>query len=272
MTTITINNIPQGDAEITGIASISFNYMGKKVYSANQADMIYGVFLSQIVVAPTNFIRWNSFTIDSPSLDNVWVYARNADSNIESAVWQGPYKNITNEIASLDKAMFQFMIVMRDNGSLSTQINSIELDFISAENAKVFFSKTFSIGFRAEHVLLTYNADASSDAVLKFAISGEETADISKYQYIEPNKVQELYEMPLYSDKIKLMTEITGDSGVPIKIHEIAFMFSGNKYERVNISTVISSSSSSSDSSSSSSVDSSSSETSQSTSSSSSSV
>ncbi len=138
-----------------------------------------------------------------------------------------------------------------------TQINSIELNFISSENSKLFFSKTFNIGFRAEHIILTYNADKSDDAVSRFAVAGEETTDISKYQYINPNMMQELYSIPLYSDKIKLMMELAGDSGIPIKVHEISFMFSGEKYDRINIETVLSTSSTSSFSSSSSSLDSS---------------
>lgn len=270
MTQLHINGFDQDDIEINGLKSVSFNYIGEKVYSAIKADVLYGVFLSQILVSPSNFIRWDSFTIDTSSMKNVWVYIRNADSNIETSPWIGPYKNFTNELDEANKLLFQFMIIMKDDGSLNTQINSIVLNYISSEDSKLFFSKAFNIGFRAEHVLLTYNADKSDDAVLKFAITGEETIDTSKYQYIEPNKIQELYSIPLYSDKIKLMMELAGDSGVPIEVHEISLMFSGNKYEKVNFTTVISSSSTSSFSSSSSSLDSSSSESTMSTSSSSS--
>lgn len=270
MTKIYINSYEQNDANIHGIKTLSFDHMGVKVLSANRTDKIYGIFISQVMVAPSNFIRWDSFSIDTAATDNIWIYVRNADSNINSTHWTGPFKNMEESLDSMDKQLFQFMIVMSDNGLQSTQINSIELNFISSENSKLFFSKTFNIGFRAEHIILTYNADKSDDAILRFAVAGEETTDTSKYQYIEPNRIQELYSMPLYSDKIKLMMELAGDSGIPIKVHEISFMFSGEKYDRVNIETIISSSSSSSMSSSSSSFDSSSSESTMSTSSSSS--
>lgn len=201
--------------------------MGNKVFSANQADKIYGVFVSQAIVAPSNFLRWDSFNIDCLSTENIWVYVKNADSNIGASPWVGPYKNFSNNINEMKKSLLQFMVVIKDDGLLDTKIDEIEITYVSSENAKTFFSKTFNIGFRAEHILLTYNADESDDSVLRFAVAGENTIDSSKYQYIEPNKIQELYGIPLFSEKIKLMMEIAGDSGVPLKVHEISFIFGG---------------------------------------------
>lgn len=235
MTDININSYKQQTVEISGIKSISFHHMGEKVFSADQADVIYGVFVSQVIVAPLNLVRWHSIEVSSTSLDNVWVYVRNADSNIESAPWNGPYKNFVNSIETMDMSMLQFMIVLKDDGAMSTKVDGISVKYVSSDNAKVFFSKTFNIGFRAEHVLLTYNADMSDDAVLRFAISGEDTIDPSKYQYIDPNKIQELTGISIFSDKIKLMMELAGDSGIPLKVHEIALVFGGDLYDRVNV-------------------------------------
>ncbi len=61
MTKIYINSYEQNDVDIYGIKTISFDHMGVKVLSANQTDKIYGVFVSQVMVAPSNFIRWDSF-------------------------------------------------------------------------------------------------------------------------------------------------------------------------------------------------------------------
>lgn len=234
MTTLSLNGVSQDPISVQGVQSVQFHHVGEKVLSASMADEIYGVFISQVILAPGNFIRWSQLNIDANSMDNIWVYIRNSDQNIASADWVGPFKNASEELIGFNKKLMQFMIVLRDNGSEGTVISNIELQFVSSQSASLFFSKSFNIGFRAEHILLTYNAEMSSDAVLRFAIAGEETTDISKYQYIDPNRVQELQYLPLYSDKIKLMMELAGDSGIPIQVHEIALVVSGDKHTRVN--------------------------------------
>lgn len=101
------------------------------------------------------------------------------------------------------------------------------------------------MGFAPKHILLTYNADVSDESILRFAVTGFDSTDSSDYQYIDPNKVVELPELSILSDKFKLMVEMIGDTGIPIVLHEIGLMFSGDGQRRLNWESSSSSSESS---------------------------
>lgn len=58
--------------------------------------------------------------------------------------------------------------------------------------------------------------------------------DTDDYQYIDPNTITELTSLSQLSTKIKLMIELTSDSGVPVTIDEFAFIFSGDDAARLN--------------------------------------
>ena len=258
MTTINVGEYSFSD-NINGIKTVTFYHTGEKVYSAATLDNIYGVFISNAIAAPDGFLRWNDMVVNTTSMNNVWIYVRSSDTDIENANWYGPYKNETTDISSFDGIMIQFMVVIKGNNITSPVISSIVVDYLSSQTSAYFFTRTFNIGFRPKHILLTYNATESEDSIVRFAITGENTTDLTKYQFIDANKIEELDEISIFSDKIKLMMEISGDSGVPIVVHEIAATFSGENVSRVNKIAILSTSSESTSSSSSSSVDSSSS-------------
>jgi len=258
MTNININKLFSHSESIRGLSSVSYYGTGSKTYSAITVEQMYGVFVSNVLIAPSQFLRWRTVEIDCTNRDNIWIYIRNAaNSDIETAEWQGPFKNEINSFESLTENLLQIMLVVSGNNLSFPIVSGLKATFVSSQGAKYFFTKAFNLGFRAKHIALSYNAEKSSDAILRFAVTGEDTADLSKYQFIEPNRVEELYGIPLFSDKIKLMMEIAGDSGVPISVSEIAMMFSGDEAISINQEELITSSSSSSVSSSSSSSESS---------------
>ena len=214
------------------------------------------------------------------------------EAGIVTASWNGPYLNAENDISDLKGMYLQFMVVLMNNsgtGSVNYDnivvgttpiVSSISLSYLSSETAAKFYTKSFNLGFVPKHVLLTYNGDIPDDSIVRFAISGFDSVDATDYQYIDPNKIEELSGLSVLSDKIKVFIEMIGNSGVPTVIHEFALMFSGDDQLYLNnvstssssssSSSIDSSSSSSSNSSSSSSIDSSSSSSSNSSSSSSS--
>lgn len=257
MTKIYANSNLVNSSFIDGIKSINFYHTGTKVYSAISQTQIWGSFLSNQIYAPEGFLRWDELQMGSNYLENVWVYIRSADENIQLSKWTGPYKITTNDISNLTGQLIQFLIILKSTEDQNTQINNFKIKYISSQDSKIFYSKCFNLGFNPESIFLTYNATTTDDSILKFFIAGKDTIDELDYQEIPPNTLTKLDGISQYSEKIKLMVQLAGDSSVPIELHEIGFMFSGNK--NIKLNKIEESSSSEDDSSSSSSMQSSSS-------------
>lgn len=284
MTKININNISEYYADIPKIKSINFNFLGNKIYSATKVQQIYGTFVSNVVEASEYFLKWNEITWDDnkDSESNIWMYVKTASTQEELQItaWSGPYIDGAITLSDQYGKYLQFCAVIRKKYNATIdfpKIGDIKLKYFTSETASRFFTRTFNIGFTPKTVVLTYNADTADDAIIRFAISGMDTADTSYYQYIDSNKIVELDSLTYLSDNIKVMMELIGTSETQVVVNEFALMFSGEEAFRINkkymesSSSTDSSSSSISSSSSSSSLDSSSSSSSSSHSSSSSS-
>ena len=104
MTNISINNQSSFEDDISSIRSVSFNYVGEKVYSAQMVEKICGIFISSPVIGDDEFIRWDEMTIDVEKVDDtdVYLYVRSAGSEdgLDSSSWNGPYLNDTTDISS----------------------------------------------------------------------------------------------------------------------------------------------------------------------------
>jgi uncharacterized membrane protein YgcG len=288
MTNIYINNNLVSTENITNITSVNFKYLNNKVYSAYQIEKLYGIFVSDIILANDYLIKWKEFVwygdetqIDSSSSSEyeqpstkVYVFIKTADTELglNESRWIGPFLNKISDISNIGGRYMQFMVVLRNDGVPVDFpiISRIKLSYFSSESTVKFFTKSFEIGLIPKHILLTYNGQNITDnSVIRFAISPEDTNDTSKYLYIEPNKVESLSSIYFDSTKMKILVEIAGTTETQLSIDEFAIMFSGDKAYSVNValmessSTSSSSVSTSSSSSSSSSIDSSSSSSSE---------
>ncbi len=272
MSKININNVKSYNKNIPNIKTVNFNYLGDKVYSAQKIQKIIGVFLSNVIECDSGLVTWKEMICDYEKNNgtDIFLYVKCSSSiNFENSSWNGPYLNSINDISIFSGKYLQFMVVLYNNENVNTPTSpifkSINISYYSSLSSSRFYSRAFDVGFVPKHVLLTYNADVTPNSIIRFAVSGFDTVDSSEYQYIDPNKIEELSDLSLLSDKIKLMVEIIGSSTIPVKIHEIAFMFSGDNNYTINdmssssLSYLSSSSSSSIDSSSTSSSSSSSS-------------
>jgi len=261
MSTITINGIKVYSQNIPNIRSVSFDYLGHKVYSAEKIQRMFGVFVSQPVQGESGIVSWKEVSWSAQKFvgTDVFVYLKSSStlSGLQSSSWVGPYLNDSNDISDLKGMYLQFMVVLANYGVTNKNyenidvaatpiFSSIELSYYTSSSAARFYSMAFNLGFVPKHILLTYNGDVDADAVVRFAVSGFDTTDANDYQYIDPNKVEELSELSLLSTKIKLMIEMIGSSSIPITIHEFAFMFSGDSQLVLNDMSSSSSSSSSS--------------------------
>jgi len=243
MTTININGVKTYSKDILNIRSVSFDYLGHKVYSAEKIQRMFGVFVSQPVEGESGLVSWKELSWSAQTFTgtDVFVYIKSSTLlGLDSASWVGPYLNSANDISDLKGKYLQFMVVLVNYGTTNKNyqnidvaatpiFRSIELSYYSSSSAAKFYSTAFELGFVPKHILLTYNGDITSDAIVRFAVSGSDTILNSDYQYIDPNKIEELSELSLLSTKIKLMIEMIGSSSIPITIHEVALMFSGDQ-------------------------------------------
>lgn len=235
MTLFNINKIKHYYKYLPNIKTASFDYMGEKVYSATKVQRMYGYFVSKPVQADTGLATWEhlSWNGSKPAGTDIWFYLKSASTQeeLDTAIWMGPYLNTVNDISAIKGTFLQFMIVlsMDEVGVDTPSLSEIKLSYFSYQNDAKFFTKTFDLGFVPKHVLLTYNGTVSQDSIVRFAITGFDSIDPNDYQYIDPNKIEELSQISVLSDKIKVMIEMTGETGVPVTIDEFALMFSGDQ-------------------------------------------
>lgn len=265
------------------IDKIDFNYLGRKVYSATKTQKIYSTFVSNIVEGPEQFVRWHNITWGETKDDfsDVMVFIRSAltEEGLRIASWSGPFFDGEVELENQYGRYLQFCVLLtaRSDSSTYPNVSNINLKYYTTETSAKFYTKTFNIGFTPKTAVLTYNANTTDDAIIRFSISGIDSIDPSYYQEIAPNKIVKLDSTAYLSDSIKVMMEIIGTSQAQVVVNEFALMFSGedafrlNKVNMESSSSTSSGSSSSTSTSSSSSIDSSSSSSSTSNSSSSSS-
>ena len=235
MTTININNLSTYNENIPDIEKITFINLGQKAYSALKFDEIVGIFSSNILDGGESIVKWDSFSFVGNN-DGIKIFVKNASSklDLESSSWEGPYINKENKFNYFTKRYLQILIVIFDDGNKNGEIESLNLTLISSQNTVKFFTKTFDIGFSPEHILISYNGTVSEDSVLRFAVAGDNTVDLGKYHFIEPNKIEKLSDFSLFSTNLKIMMEMTGNSKIPVEIDEFSLMFSGDDSVKIN--------------------------------------
>jgi hypothetical protein len=236
--------------ENPSISDITFDYLGDKIYSAEKYERIYGIFVSNPIIANSNIIRWNQMSWDATK-DNdseIFFFIKSgfSQNELDASKWSNLLINSPSDISQFTGQYIQFMIIIRcDNETFSIpKVDRVNLSYFNQETAVRFFTKAFPLDFNPKHVLLTYNAEETDDTIIRFAISGEDSANISKYQYIDPNKIETLTDISRTSENIKVMLEIVGSSETNVVVHEFALIFSGDEYSRVNKLAMESSSSS----------------------------
>ena len=241
MTTIYINNVTSYTTSINSITEVDFRYLGTKVYAAQQIEQIYAAYYSPIIQTQDSIIKYNkaNWVETKDSNSDIWLYVKSAstEDGLKTANWIGPYRDETADLTSLTGEFIQFCFVMMGSDGHWPVVSSISISYYVSQDTVKFFTKTFDIGFSPKNVVLTYNAIANSDTIIRFALTGLDTTDVSYYQYIEPNKIVPLTEWPFSSDKIKVMLEFIGSSQINATVNEFALVFAGDdgsNQERLN--------------------------------------
>lgn len=275
MALININNSKVISKSIPGIKSVNYQYSGKKITAISPVDKILSVFTSSQIIADEGFIRWLDVVWSGVQNDfDLGIFVRSSESNLSDEKWFGPYYNNSFDIGIQRGQYLQFMVLLISDGITFPSLNSLSIRYITSSSSTKFYTKAFDLNFKPENILLTYNAHLTNDTIINFFVSGDDSVDPLDYQQIEPNKIQDLNNLSLSSDKIKLLMELSGEFNVDVAVDEFSFIIGGSDFRKINKLEMLSSSStnsSESSSSSSSSLDSSSSSSSSSSSDSSSS-
>ena len=92
MTQIIINKAKVFQNQISGIKSVSFDFLNENVFSANKVQKLVGVFLSDVVTTDASFIRWNELSLAAQKVEgtDVRIYVKSSTSSggLLSAQWQ----------------------------------------------------------------------------------------------------------------------------------------------------------------------------------------
>jgi hypothetical protein len=232
---ININNSGSVNANIPGINSVSFNYIGQKATAIQPIDRLVGVFRSDQIKADEGFVRWLDFAWGGNQTDfNLGFFVRSADKPLTNEKWQGPFYNSSFDIGMQKGKYLQFMVSMITDGVDIPRVSNINVRYITSNVATQFYTKAFHLGFKPETILLTYNADLGDDTIIRFSVAGEESTDPLDYQRIEPNKIETLTDISIFADKVKILMELAGEFTSDIAVHEFAFIVGGNDVERIN--------------------------------------
>lgn len=271
MALIEINNLATVQQNIPGINSVSYNYIGEKATAIQPIEKLVGVFTSDQILADSGFVRWlDLFWEGNQNELDIAFFVRSSNEPLTNEKWSGPFYNKDFSLDGNNGKYLQFMTVLVTDGTYVPKIDKITARYISSTNASKFYTKAFDLGFNPETILLTFNADLTNSSIVKFFVSGEDSVDPRDYQEIEPNKIETLSSISEFSDKIKILMELSGEFNTEVAIHELAVLIGGDDATRINKfenQSSESSDSSYSSSSSSSSLDSSSSDSSSSSSS-----
>ena len=235
MALININNANSIQSNIPGINNIQFNYLGKKVTAIRPIEKLVGVFVSDQIMADDGFVRWLDVTWEGSQTEfDIGIFVRSSNSPLRNQKWRGPFYNSTFDVGLEKGKYFQFMISMVSDGTYFPDLSNINIRYITSQASTKFYTKAFNLGFKPETILLTYNADLSDDTIVQFSVSGDDSINPLDYQRIEPNKIETLNEISVFSKNVKVLMELAGGFTSDINVHEFAFIVGGNNVERIN--------------------------------------
>ena len=227
------------DAVLDGVQYGVFYYpKDSTIYSAKRVQRLAAVFESPIMDGGADLLSWKSLAWDStiPSQTRVYVHARAAatEAGLSSTGWSDPYLNGSQDISGIQGRYLQVSIVLYSDGDAVTEtmpspaVSGLRISSYVTSSSSKFYTKTFSLGFKPRSILLTYNGTVPEGAMVRFAVAGEETTDMSDFQIINPNKVEELKDLSDLSEGLKVMILATGSTEVPFVVDEFSVAISGD--------------------------------------------
>ena len=224
---------------------VFFNNAGKPVFSAERIQQSVSVFNSRPIVMSSDVVSWKTLTwsADVPPGTTLYVYVRTSETEplLESAQWRGPFLNGTGEdLTDYSGRIMQLKIALYsnydDNGLLSAPVmHQILVSCYVKGLSQVFYTSRQSLGFIPTHVLLTYNGTIPKNTIVNFAISTENSTDLTKdYQIIPTNTVMDIQNISK-NPFLKVAVSALGNTEIPFVIDEFALALGGDKFTKVQV-------------------------------------
>jgi len=232
------------EANLNGVWNgVFYSPLGKPVFSVNRVQRAAMVFVSSSIDGTSDLISWKdlSWSATVPSGTTLYFYTRSAgtEAALEEAEWEGPILNASGEsLSSLTGRLLQVRMVAcssYESGSLSTP----SIDYFKASchlgaDEEKFFTEYISLGFKPEHILLTYNGTVPDGALVRFAVTGIDNPNESEYQFVDVNSVERLDQISELSDGIKVMVSGISSKEIPFEVDEFSIVVSGDGQTKTN--------------------------------------
>lgn len=242
-----MNDITNNVTINSAITSVSFHQLESSVCFATKFNSVIAIWESDYLDGGEDLLLWKKITISSTSPEgaDIYFFTSNSDSQIDSSVWSGPYRNSEYTMSTLTKRYLKIRIVLIQKGELRYEYNyqtnpigpyvdSITAQCVISGTASKFFTDVFDIGFNPKYILLTSETDIPEGAIVRYGVTNLDTTNTNYYQFFEKDKITKLNRLPVTGQKIKLYIEMSGTSGETITVHEFATMFSGTSQYLLN--------------------------------------
>lgn len=218
--------------------AINYQNIGAEAFSVNERLSIVGVFNSHILDGGSDLINWNEINWTSQNLGNTTVlfYTKSGSSDNLDGEWSGPYSEGEISISDITSRYLQIRTVIclkHKDVYLKPLIKSITVSNFKKSSTGTFSLNTLDLGFRPEYAVLTFNAK-ENDSVFQFAMSGEDTGNLSDYQLLEPNKINKLTDVSELATQAKLMFQASGRPDAPFELNNFSFILIGSGKKRLN--------------------------------------
>ena len=219
---------------------VFFRRAPSKVFSAERVQTMVACLVAEPIETGLAAVEWRTISWDGTDAEcaRVCLYARSAatTAGIPAAAWHGPFLRGSGDASALGGGVLQIMVVIvagKCSGAVSTPVvDRVSASCMLPTEAEEFYTRAFELGFRPTHILLTCNAPSGS--VLRFAVSGVDTADPAEYQEISANSLEELDGISILSRAVKVMVRGFGSRTVPFVVDEVAFSVSGDGQRNID--------------------------------------
>jgi len=207
-----------------------------------------GIWDSKVIDGGTGLIKWHNLAFSGSLPEGAMLYMFIKNSATVAGLtgsWTGPFMNTSNSILTYTGRYLMVRMVLTQTGTVTPGygynptaggpiIDWLKITGITSGNASVFYTKTFDLDFNPRHILVTSESTIPTGSVIRFAVTNVDTVDTGYYQYINENEITLLNTLPVTGRKLKLLIEMSGESGSEIVVHEFAMMFSGEDQNELN--------------------------------------
>jgi len=234
---------------LNDFSKVTFTNIGHEIYSAKKVTKVIGIWDSLVLDGTEYLLAWKNiecmYSLNAED-ERVYIYTRSSDSqDMEGIEWSGPNLNDMFNLDSNSRYIQLRIVILAtyavpspyqtyQTDMIGPTVSQLKITGITSATSSLFFTKTFELGFFPKSIVLTSESDVPENSILRFAVSSLDSTSSDDYQFIDQNKVVDLDQLAVTGSRIKIMIEMSGNSGTPVVVHEFATMFSGDGQKSLN--------------------------------------